>query len=608
MTLIFVYYSKIITGIGYWYSPNHNHLTQVLAFLRGELMIQATPYRDFFDYAWGNGQQQNYGLGIPLIRLPFECLYRLFGREFFPDRLVLVFLYWISAFVMWKAICLEPMKLQSKKKSWSTLIEQRHGISLLVFLFLGPALFKMTRVHMAVYDETITYCYFWCMLLFGLLLHFLSNPNKRRFLWLSIVAGLCSWFRPTFFVYGALAQGLAFLYAIGLRKQTLVVGGGIFLGLTLILLITNELRYGWFFEFGHALSFSNAFLNLYALRFDYPFKYEPFLSAAKELFAFLFFDKELYDLAVYDIVAHKWQSDTHRYREYYYLPYTIWNAVALLFAWAAVGVYSYRSRSRSRVPFLDTRIFVSCIFSISCFFLLTAFYLRSPSLTSRYAMDFAPAMGAGAASLYWLFTLKRTKSPLVRPVLSMLALIGVSSWIFLSATDFKKGMVFGFFEVQPRSLVTGHGRQWLEPVSGGHALPESYTCGVNQGNFWLTSNYTGWDVLGNCSVEVYSHVYLMDSPCIEILVQDHRPPEFPETEKVDYGVIQVRSNLDFLEKTSELDTHEGKLLKFCHASRWLDLTYSNNDYRMVAIGWIDLQHFSQFWKPPFLLKSIKRSF
>src|SRR5881398_3054383 len=80
-------------GGGAWYSGDFSYRLQTQAFLRGALALQPVPHGLRYDWAWGHGAQQVWGLGMPLVRLPFEAAARRFGAFGFPDGICFLIFY-----------------------------------------------------------------------------------------------------------------------------------------------------------------------------------------------------------------------------------------------------------------------------------------------------------------------------------------------------------------------------------------------------------------------------------------------------------------------------------------------------------------------------------
>src|ERR1035437_9420299 len=104
VTILFLFLTRLIPAWGRWYSAELSYRFQDLAFLKGHLRISEAPFGHLFDWHWGNGLQTAWGLGVPLLRLPFEILARLAGQPFFPDR-------WIVLGTTWATVSLLTFRL-----------------------------------------------------------------------------------------------------------------------------------------------------------------------------------------------------------------------------------------------------------------------------------------------------------------------------------------------------------------------------------------------------------------------------------------------------------------------------------------------------------------
>jgi hypothetical protein len=85
---------------GAWYSGSWAHRLQTEAFFRGTFALQPVPNGQMADWAWGNGSQQVWGLGVPFVRMPFEALGKLAGGVGFPDRMTLLLAFTAVAAVL----------------------------------------------------------------------------------------------------------------------------------------------------------------------------------------------------------------------------------------------------------------------------------------------------------------------------------------------------------------------------------------------------------------------------------------------------------------------------------------------------------------------------
>ncbi len=308
------------------------------------------------DHAFVGGRvQQVWGLGGPALRLPFELL---FGG-FFPDRWVLLLFF---AWVVYRYFKVVGLFLS--------------GAGLLFFL---PPFLTLLSTHLEVYEEAVAYGNLWASWVFIELLSLLERPSARRALLLGMLIGLGAFVRPTLALYGLAA---ALIAAWTLRPRTLLVPlyGATAAGI-LLLLLSNQARFQAPLEFGHHLNVAPTPLNTYALKFDYPFREEPIQSAAQELYAALFERPRLNGADYYRGAFFAGQSPTLRFRHLYFSTFDLPTLVLALVG-AIVGLAAAARRVRA-----------AAVFGLLSFAGLFVFYLRGPSLTSRYLVDFAPAIG-----------------------------------------------------------------------------------------------------------------------------------------------------------------------------------------------------------------------
>jgi hypothetical protein len=85
---------------------------------------------------------------------------------------------------------------------------------------------------------------------------------------------------------------------------------------------TNLQRFGDGFEFGHQLNVQHLSGAMYATRFDSPFAAEPMGGAARDLFGAVFRVREVNGTDFYREGFIAGQSDTLRWRHFYFRTYT----------------------------------------------------------------------------------------------------------------------------------------------------------------------------------------------------------------------------------------------------------------------------------------------
>ncbi len=101
---LIIFLSGGIPRWGAWYSPSRPHRAQTEAFLRGQLALSTNISDLADDLCWSEcGVQQVWGLGVPLWRLPFEAVARIWSDRGFPDRLALAIFGAVTAYVVLRA-------------------------------------------------------------------------------------------------------------------------------------------------------------------------------------------------------------------------------------------------------------------------------------------------------------------------------------------------------------------------------------------------------------------------------------------------------------------------------------------------------------------------
>ena len=424
--LLVVLSSGLIDGWGKWYSPSSHYRRQTESLLRGSLALSRSPTDTAHDLTWSEGGvHQVWGLGVPLWRLPFEAVARVFGFPAFPDRLAFA-----AALAFWAAIVLS---LLTPTKHPSETSEASHGRNGLIvgLILLCPVFLELCNSRFDIYEEAVAYEYlFGTGILAGLLTH-LRSSTYRGALLLALFAGLGPLIRPTLFFYGV--GTLAALILVQPKARTLrgiiAIGSAFAIG-PLLVLATNHLRFGHPMEFGHQLNLQHLFGSMYATRFDHPFQKEPLMSSAREFIGLLFGSPDFNGNDFYRENFFSTQSPTPRWREIYLRTYDwFWFG-----GMVAGGLFSVRSafRLRSSNESQDRTRHLSAVtaatWSLCPSILLFTFYLRNGVISSRYLIDFAPAFISALSALILGFHLP-LKPIRAQSILLGLAGSGVILWI-----------------------------------------------------------------------------------------------------------------------------------------------------------------------------------
>ena len=424
--LLVVLSSGLIDGWGQWYSPSSHYRRQTESLLRGTLALSRSPTDTTHDLTWSEGGvHQVWGLGVPLWRLPFEAVARVFGFQAFPDRLAFA-----AALALWAVIVLS---LLTPAKHPSETSEASHGRNSLIvgLILLCPVFLELCNSRFDIYEEAVAYEYlFGTGILAGLLTHLRSSTYRGAVL-LALFAGLGPLIRPTLIFYGV--GTVAALILVQPKARTLrgiiAIGSAFAMG-PLLVLATNHLRFGHPMEFGHQLNLQHLFGSMYATRFDHPFQKEPLMSSARELIGLLFGTPDLNDFDLYRKGFFPAQSPTVRWRNLYLRTYDVSWLVGMV-AGAGFAVRSIRFL-RSSAPSGDrTRhqgAVTAAIWSLCATIPLCGFYLRNEVISSRYLIDFAPAFVAALSALILGFDLP-FRSVYARTKAMRVAAYGFIVWI-----------------------------------------------------------------------------------------------------------------------------------------------------------------------------------
>ena len=424
--LLVVLSSGLIDGWGQWYSPSSHYRRQTESLLRGTLALSRSPTDTTHDLTWSEGGvHQVWGLGVPLWRLPFEAVARVFGFQAFPDRLAFA-----AALALWAVIVLS---LLTPAKHPSETSEASHGRNSLIvgLILLCPVFLELCNSRFDIYEEAVAYEYlFGTGILAGLLTHLRSSTYRGAVL-LALFAGLGPLIRPTLFFYGV--GTVAALILVQPKARTLrgiiAIGSAFAIG-PLLVLATNHLRFGHPMEFGHQLNLQHLFGSMYATRFDHPFPKEPLMSSARELVGLLFGSPDLNDFDLYRQGFFPAQSPIVRWRNLYLRTYDVSWLVGMV-AGAGFAARSIRFLGSSAPSGDRTRhqgAVTAAIWSLCATIPLCGFYLRNEVISSRYLIDFAPAFVAALSALILGFDLP-VRSIKARTKAMRVAAYGFIVWI-----------------------------------------------------------------------------------------------------------------------------------------------------------------------------------
>jgi hypothetical protein len=450
------------------YAPYPAYRAQVDAMLDGRLALSRVPDGLAFDMAWTpSGVQQVWGLGAPLWQLPFEAAARAVGWSPFPDRVP--FVVWLAAMMIAVLRAFRPRDVGEPRPD-----DHRHDVgrthaidsrSLQIGAFLLtallPGLVTLLRGRIGVYEEAAIYAYGAAILLLAGLVALRRAPTATRYLVLVGFAGLTGLIRPTVWFYGFATIVVASLLLVRCRGRqalpALAVGAVLFVAGGAALYATNAVRFGRGSEFGHRLNVEELPGNLTATRFSYPFERAGAIEATAELVGSLFDGPERRSRrGFYQTGLHHWQSPRPRWREYYCTTFS-WPYVPAIAAGLVLAALAWRRRGD---PFARTLGAWAVLGGAP----LVVFYLHSPSMSSRYQMDLAPAI---AALLVIAWRACATRWP--RRGLAVLAVL----WIAAVATS-KYNRRARVAEPIDREAAARATDRISHPVAEPRALPAAY--------------------------------------------------------------------------------------------------------------------------------------
>jgi len=561
------------------YSNSLAYRLQTNAFLNGKLFLSPHPFGSWQDYTWTErGMSQNWGLGVPLMRLPFEWVAKQWGLGPFPDRLIILFYLSlmittlnISLKLVLKACGLAPFSIWGLLMRWN----------LISWILFCPAIANMIQYKFIVYGEAIFYDYIYSCILLSLLWIYILKPRNTTFLLLSLLSGFACLIRPSMIVYGSATILLASLCLYqNTRKTRLIILGTILFSLGIFTdLYFNYARFGSIFEFGYSASMSGLYPQDYAQRFyDYPFRRENFLNAANELIGATFLN-------------HHWESPTFRSREPTFTTFNMFYLMILVGGCIFFILLSYSYFVKKRYPFSKTQnlfkiIYFSLTWALIGFIALFIFYMYNSYITDRYLCDLAPALNA----------------ILIVLILSILYWHNFSRWkknthiiIFLTALGilfYSNNKAFFHYHGPLKEDITNK-KGVEESVDSFNKetilnpnIPETFYCGHAYPNFHLINQFSGWDITNDCLVFNVSSIYLPAQKCLTInysFINSTQPP-----------VVQVKRNLVFLKLMNSYVTknnHQDYSLKQ-KTQRFCSDSFPANTIAVYTIGWVQADKLS----------------
>ncbi len=385
--------ADLVPKRGEWYSAWPPAVAlQERAFLSGRLAVVPHPGETGNDFFWGRGGlHQAWGLGVPLLALPFHLVARLSGAPAFPDNARFLILYAITMVVLARAL-----HRASRDESGGLV----SGTAAAGFVMLFPTFVGLVSSRFLSYEQTIATAALWNVGLLAGLVSLVVACTPVRLALLCAAAGFSLSLRPPTAAFGfmtlALALWVAWQRRVGWRA---LVAAAVAFGVVLsIFFVGNILRFGSPLASGYETCLSGPFVNRMT-RWGLPFAKVPFVVAAKEMFATMFLldpiSSQIMNAPPPATVAP--YAVGERYREYYAPTYNrlilaLWVAALLL---VVVRLVRGRLWRRDR-PLEGELATIIGAWAVPPTLVLFVFYARVDNFVTRYASDLYPGFAAAA--------------------------------------------------------------------------------------------------------------------------------------------------------------------------------------------------------------------
>jgi hypothetical protein len=557
--------TALIPRWGAWHVNLDHHAAQAQALLAGRFGISDSPAALTFSRLWANGEvHQVWGLGVPILRVPFEWAALQWGSGQSPAHLF--FFVFLGLWGWWVLSCHAQWKREVSPARMTGALTAA-GLILLFPPFIGI----MAAHQYSIMDGVLYWTFMHGMSVMLLLWRFLATGRFRCWLLLGIAAGFGAWIRPTLFIYGFAALLIATAVwsrrfgggqgATGERPCLLrkwAAGWAVFLCLSGLLWASNWVRFGDGFEFGHSLNIrsESGIGTMYATRFDHPFEEAGFWEGMRELGGALFFIStgRMNREDSYRPDFFPGQSERVRWRQFYFKVFDWTYLVLVLGGMIQASVELMRSLNRTMPgaqreggPWFEEGLprlalwgwaFVSLL-------LMAFFYWRVPVLASRYLMDFAPAVCA-VTWLLWTGLWQAAGGWWLRMVLLALFCGWMSFQIWEAASKPSGGLrALTIEEVRSRQRELP---SWSIP-SGAYTRQEEFK------ETSIPLNGTG--VSQNGELAPMFLCFVMDPEFVELdlALQENQSEPDP-------SVIRAKLGLEFLEREKIERTAEGWRVRF----------------------------------------------
>ncbi|PIU00325.1 MAG: hypothetical protein COT74_05185 [Bdellovibrionales bacterium CG10_big_fil_rev_8_21_14_0_10_45_34] len=576
MATLYQYFFPFFDKWGEGYPSNVYIKLQTLALLKGDFRVGDTPFDLMPDWAWANGVQQVWGLGLPLLYSPFEWIWQLLCSEHFPDRAAFSLLFTVSVVLLSSALG-KPI---GHKVLGTVFIIAALGSVLGHPIFGGLLATRFSHLEEHSLSGQLV-----VLVAISSAVFFIEKPTLlRKYFLIFLTSGLV-WFRPTLAIYsGALIVGVTFVYYNEKSKREalsfLKLSAAALIASFIFLAATNKVRFGEYREFGHRLNSVGNSIKTFEWKFGSGIENEEFTKKAYDIFYTMFFPQPLNGPIHHHSI---FESNGYllRSRSFIHSHYSIWEF--LLVSLGLFYTFIFLRRSGELSTSLRALTFSAVLVLVTLFI----FYSLTPHIATRYYLDFFAAWITLKILLIYLFLrcLRHAGRPVVTMVISALFLtlfiaVAIYDWRHQSSLDsnmrrhlvtFDEGLrLSSFFKRQPK------------------VLPNNYTCDGPSPDSFILYNGSGWNHGKDCYVGPSTTFYFKSFNCIEIKYRTVYK-SFP----------RVKRNLKFLERI-KTQAHEAgyQVTEFC-ANEPSELAFDS-----LFVSWINSEDLLKVVQPT-VLKSIR---
>jgi len=198
------------------------HRFTAMAMLLGKLRLSSALSRLDYDQEVFNGAvYTHWGLGVPLMQLPFHAVSRWRHAGVFPDRAIYFFYFAALVPLLWAAFD----RLLATREGPGALAVRRHALSFsATALLLVCGFFPLMSCRFLIYEETVAYFMVVEFAALAAYVFALRRGGDLAVYWIGVAAGLGLLIRPTGLVYAGVWAALLLLERPKRRTMITFVG------------------------------------------------------------------------------------------------------------------------------------------------------------------------------------------------------------------------------------------------------------------------------------------------------------------------------------------------------------------------------------------------